>query len=172
VNIFELKIWDDESRLCTFYTVHIDETEENETDKFFLKYENSAKYGAAAQELLQFVLLAIGEEQGAVDALFNREENEVEGLPCHGKVKKDGKEYHYPGFPLRLYALRITENIVVLFNGGVKDADTNQKSSLHTNWKEACAFAKRIREAFNKEIAIETKNRCLIGLNGETEIIL
>lgn len=172
MNIFELKIWDDESSLCTFYTVHIDGSKENETDKFFLKYENSKDYGSAAEEMIQFLLVAIGEEQGAVDALFNREENEVDGLPCRGKVKKGGKEYNYPAFPLRLYALRITEEIVVLFNGGIKDGSTNQNSSVHTNWKEACGFAKRIRSALTKEIAIDKKNRRLVARNGDSEIIL
>jgi hypothetical protein len=36
--------------------------------------------------LLSFVLDSIGEDHGAVNALFNRFENEVVGLPNKGKV--------------------------------------------------------------------------------------
>jgi hypothetical protein len=173
VNTFELKIWDDEAALCSFYTVLKDESNETETDKFFLKYENDIQYEEAAKELLSFVLLSIGDDHGALDALFNRYENEVTGLPVQGKIKLGELVYHYPNFPLRLYALKITENIVVLFNGGIKDGPSNQTSSLHMEWLEACQFARRILEAiYNTDILIDEENRKLTDCNGEDEIIL
>ena len=173
MNIFELKIWDDEGRLCTFYTVQAEDAEENETDKFFEKYDAIPKYKSAAAELLQYVLTAIGDDHGAKKELFNRKENEVDGLPCQRLVRLRTKRYHYPGFPLRLYALKISEQIVVLFNGGVKDSDTNQTSSLHLNWMEACLYAKRIKEALRTgTIYIAENNRVLLTSDGKDEIIL
>ena len=147
MNIFALEIWDDEGAKCTFYTVKQDGVERNETDLFFEKYDAIAAYKEANQELLAFVIYAIGENHGAVDALFNRYENEVKGLPVQGKRTVQNITYHFPEFPLRLYALKITKNVVVLFNGGIKDGPTNQKSSLHLEWRAACEFAKRIDEA-------------------------
>jgi hypothetical protein len=176
VNIFALEIWDDEASKCTFYTVRWEDAQENETDKFFNKYDAKAELRKPTQELLSFVLDSIGDDHGAVDALFNRFENEVVGLPNKGKVNVGGIVFLYPNFPLRLYALRINNrsDLVVLFNGGVKSAQTNQESKeLSLKWIEACQFAKRIEEALrNKEIIIDTRKRKILSANGDEEIYL
>jgi hypothetical protein len=173
VNIFELKIWDDESRCCTFYTVQGDGESENETDKFFARYENESEYERAVQELLNFVLYTIGEDHGAVDALFNGYENEVVGLPVKGKIQLGELSYHFLQFVLRLYALKITEKIVVLFGGGVKDGRTNQTSSLNMNWIEACRFARKITDALREGVVIvDEHNRTLTNHLGGDEIVL
>ena len=157
----------------TFYTVQWDGESENETDKFFTKYENDPQYGETVQELLSFILYAIGEDHGAVDALFNRFENEVTGLPVKGKIRLGEFTYYYPQFSLRLYALKITDEIVVLFSGGVKDGPTNQTSSLNMKWVEACAFAKKIIAAqLDGSIIIDECNRTLTNHLGGEEIIL
>jgi ribosome-binding protein aMBF1 (putative translation factor) len=126
--------------------------------------------------LLSFVLDSIGEDHGAVDALFNRFENEVVGLPGKGKVSVGEIVFLFPNFPLRLYALRINNrpDLVVLFNGGVKSAQTNQGSrDLNLKWREACQFAKRIEEAIrNEEIIVDQKKRRLFANSGEDEIFL
>jgi len=92
---------------------------------------------------------------------FDRFENEVMGLPNKGNVKVGGIGFLYPNFPLRLYALRVNNrpDLVVLSNGGVKSAQTNQGSgNLILKWREACQFAKRIEEALrNKKIIVDYK---------------
>lgn len=177
MNIFALEIWDDESSKCTFYTVRIEESRKTETDKFFGKYNAIPELKLATQQLLSFVLDSIGEDHGAVDPLFNRLENEVVGLPNKGKVTLGGIEFLFPHFPLRLYALRINNrsDLVVLFNGGLKTAQTNQgsKGGLQTKWLEACQFAKRIDEAlYNKEIVVDAKKRKLLTNTGDDIIFL
>lgn len=176
MNSFVLELWDDEGAKCSFYTVRWDEASDNETDKFFAKYDADPELKSEVQKLLSFVLDSIGDDHGAVDALFNRFEQEVVGLPNKGKVNVNGIVFLYPNFPLRLYALRINnrKDLVVLFNGGVKSAQTNQASKdLNLKWIEACQFAKRIEEAIrDKEIKIDAKNRKLVSANGDEEIIL
>lgn len=173
VNIFALEIWDDEGAKCTFYSVKYDDADTNETDLFFEKYDAMPAYKEANQELLSFIIYAIGEDHGAVDELFNRDENEVKGIPVQGKRTVQNITYHFPQFPLRLYALKITNTIVVLFNGGIKDGPTNQKSSLYIEWRAACEFAKRIDEAIrDKTIIVDEKNRKLTNYDGSNEIIL
>lgn len=176
MNSFVLEIWDDEGAKCTFYTVRWDETNDNETDKFFVKYNAVPELKSEVQKLLSFVLDSIGDDHGAIDTLFNRFEQEVVGLPNKGKVNVNGIVFLYPSFPLRLYALRIKnrKDLVVLFNGGVKSAQTNQASKdLNLKWIEACQFARRIEEALrDKEIIIDAKNRKLTAANGDNEIIL
>jgi len=176
VNTFALEIWDDEAAKCTFYTVRWDEAMENETDKFFNKYYSIAGTKQSTQELLSFVLDSIGEDHGAINALFNRFENEVVGLPDKGKVTIGEIVFLYPNFPLRLYALRVNNrnDLVILFNGGIKSAQTNQNSKdLNLKWIEACQFAKRIEEAFrDKEIIIDSKKRKILSAYGDDEILL
>jgi hypothetical protein len=176
VNTFVLELWDDEARKCTFYTVRWEDAAENETDKFFKKYYAVPELKQATQELLSFVLDSIGEDHGAIDLLFNRFENEVVGLPNKGKVTMGEVVFLFPEFPLRLYALRINNrtDLVVLFNGGVKSAQTNQASkALNLKWIEACQFAKRIEEALrNKEIVIDNGKRKILFHNGEDEMYL
>lgn len=173
MNIFELEIWNDECRSCTFYTVKNDSENYNETDKFLLKYSENPEYEEDAQTLLSFIIYSIGDEHGAIDELFNRYENEVTGLPSKGKISLGELTYHYPSFSLRLYALKITDEIVILFNGGIKDGPTNQTSSLNIKWIEACNYAKRILQALKEgEFQIDVTNRKLISHKGDNEIIL
>jgi hypothetical protein len=176
VNTFALEVWDDEARKCTFYTVRWEDAEQNETDKFFNKYDAIPEFKTSTQELLSFVLDSIGEDHGAVDALFNRFENDVVGLPNKGKVTVGEIVFLFPNFPLRLYALRVNNrpDLVILFNGGVKSAQTNQGSrDLNLKWREACQFAKRIEEAIrNKEIIVDQKKRRFFPDTGGEEIFL
>jgi len=147
VNIFALEVWDDEASKCSFYTVRWADAERNETDKFFDKYDNIPALKTATQQLLSFVLDSIGEIV-----------------------------FLYPNFPLRLYALRINYrgDIVVLFNGGLKSAQTNQASKeLNLKWIEACRFAKRIEEALRDgEIMVDTSKRRLLSADGDEDIYL
>lgn len=173
VNIFALEVWDDEGAKCTFYTVRYDDAETNETDLFFERFDAIEAFKEANQVLLSFVLVSIGDNHGAIDELFNRNENEVKGLPVQGKRTVENITYHFPEFPLRLYALKITNNIVILFNGGIKDGPTNQTSSLHLEWRAACAFAKRIDQAIRDgSVIVDEKNRKLTNYDGSTVIIL
>jgi hypothetical protein len=176
VNIFALEVWDDESKKCTFYTVRREDAKENETDKFFNKYDAIPELKLATQQLLSFVLDSIGDDHGAIDALFNRPENEVTGLPNTGKVTIKQILFAYPNFPLRLYGLRINNrsDIVVLFNGGIKSAWTNQESKdIHLKWIEACQFAKRIEDALKDgEIIIDENKRKIVSNDNDEDIFL
>jgi hypothetical protein len=176
MNTFALEIWDTEAGKCTFYTVRTEDSTENETDKFFNKYAAIPEFKQSTQILLGFILKSIGEDHGANDLLFNRFENEVVDLPNKGKVIVGEIVFVFPSFPLRLYALRINDrpDLVVLFNGGVKSAETNQASkNLSLKWREACQFATRIEDALrNKEIIVDNKKRKILTDNGDEEILL
>lgn len=176
MNSFVLELWDNEASKCTFYTVRWEDAKENETDKFFSKYDAMPEFKLSTQMLLSFLLDSIGEDHGAIDALFNRFENDVTGLPNKGKVTVGEIVLSFPAFSLRLYALRLNDrpDIVVLFNGGAKSAQTNQASTnLSLKWREACQFAKRIEEALrNNEIIIDNEKREVLKGNSNEEILL
>jgi hypothetical protein len=154
VNTFTLEIWYDEGSECTFYTVKWDNEEEealSETDQFFEKYadENHPLRDQALQ-LFRLITENIGNKYGATDDFFDRLENRAQALPP--KPKQRIKEIRLLGkdFPLRLFCYRITEQIVVLFNGGVKDAATAQESSLSFQFQEAQTFAKKLKKHSGK----------------------
>jgi hypothetical protein len=176
VNSFVVEIWDDEGSKCTFYTVRWDGAAENETDRFLTKYYAQDAFIASTQMLVSFLLDSIGEDHGAITPLFNRFENEVVGLPNKGHVTVGEIVFFFPAFPLRLYALKINNrtDLVVLFGGGLKTAQTNQGSKeLNLKWIEACRFAQRIEEAIrNKDIIVDTRRRKLLSANGEDDIFL
>ena len=176
MNTFVLEVWDDESARCTFYSVRYEDATENETDRFFFKYNAIDEFKRPVQELLSFILDSVGNDYGAIDALFNRFENEVIGLPTKGKVTLGELTFLYPSFPLRLYALRVNNrpDLVILFGGGVKTAQTNQLSKeLHLKWIEACLFAKRIDAAFrNGELLVDEHKRKIFDINGDDIIYL
>lgn len=176
MNTFALEVWDDEGKKCTFYTVRWEDSDKNETDRFFDKYDAIPDLKTATQQLLSFVLDSVGDDHGAIDALFNRPENAVTGLPNTGRVTVKQILFAYPNFPLRMYALRINNrsDIVILFNGGIKSAWTNQESKdIHLKWVEACQFAKRIEDALKDgEIIIDQNKRKIISADGSDEIFL
>jgi hypothetical protein len=176
VNTFNLELWDDEGAKCSFYTVRKEDARDNEADKFFYKYYAVPELAVEIQQLMIFILESIGNVHGAIDILFNRYENEVVGLPNKGRAVLGDVSFLFPNFPLRLFALRINNrpDLVVLFNGGRKTAQTNQESKdLNLKWIEACQFAKRIEEALrNKEILLDIRNRKITAADGGDEIIL
>jgi hypothetical protein len=137
------------------------------------KYENEQKYTEPLQDLLSLLYEGIGNGHGPVDALLNRPENEVFGLPPHGRVSINEFKYLFPSFPLRLYTLKVSESIVILFGGGIKDGPTNQTSSLSYQWRKACTMSRKISESIiDGSILIDDKKRKLFNSDGTEDIIL
>ena len=168
-----LEVWNDECAKTVFYTTRFVDEVENETDRFLLKYHGMPSYKNCVEDLLNYVIHAIGNRYGALDAFFNRHENQVFGLPNSGKCRLGAFSYHFPGFPLRLYALRITEGIVVLLSGGLKNARTNQESSLSYQWHMSCELSRKIALAIvDGVISVDVKNKKLSHFHSGDEIIL
>lgn len=174
MNTFELILWDDEGAKCTFYTVLQDGQAETETDKFFSRLDNPSHPNYHDMQVLaQLLIEAIGNKYGAIDDFFTRDENLVFALPPKRAKKLVEIEQIGNHFPLRLYCLRITEQIVVLFNGGLKESQTIQDSpDLRLKFHEAQIFAFRILKAIQDGmILVAADGRTLIDEQGSPEII-
>ncbi len=172
MNRFELEIFDDQGQFCTFYTVRWEDAEYSETEKFFLKYENHITLRRPMQELAMFISKKIGDETGALEDFF-RFENAAQALPPSGTYQVEALFLHFGHFPLRLYCLRISETLVVLFNGSEKTAATAQGGKTGMAFQEANIFAKRILEVLkNKDIYITNNQREFRYFDGSHEIIL
>lgn len=178
MNIFAIEIWYDEGSICTFYTVRWvtgDEDAPSETDRFFDTFavpEHSLE--EEALQLFRLIKESIGNKYGATDDFFDRAENKAHALPPRQKIWVEEIKDLGINFPLRLYCYRITEQIVILFNGGIKEADSAQKcENLRMKFYEAQTFVKRIEEALRSEmIKISTNKRHLQNFDGTTDIIL
>lgn len=172
MNTFALEIFDDQGQVCSFYTVRWEGADLSETDKFFVKYENDSTFQRPLQELAKFISNKIGDEMGALEDFF-RFENAAQALPPSGTYKVEDLYINFGNFPLRLYCLRISETLVVLFNGGEKTAYTAQGGKTSMAFQEANIFAKRILNALiNKDIYITADQRAFRYYNGSDEIII
>ena len=172
MNTFELKIWDDEGKRCTFYTVQWTDAKENETDKFFKKHSAIAKLERSVQELLKFLTMVIGDQDGAKKEYFKFEDY-AQALPPPGEHKVGTLPTNYSNFPLRLYCLRINEYIVILFNGGEKTSGKAKEGKTSMAFAEANQFAKKINEALKDGTIYVTDNeRELRYFDNGREIII
>jgi hypothetical protein len=177
VNIFALEIWYNEGRVCNFYTVRFvsDHDMESETDKFFEKYSSTkCQFRESAFELFHLITESIGNRYGAIDDFFDRNKNKAQALPPRPKYWIDEIKILGNNFPLRLYCYKISEQIVVLFNGGIKSATTDQLSpDLSLKFNEAQQFAKLISENFvDGMFQITDDERYLESFDGKKVIII
>lgn len=157
---FVLEVWDDEGCKATLYTIRKFGAEDSETDKFFLRFENDPAYKENAQQLVSFILSVICDAQGAREHFF-RFETQASALPPKPSQVR-GLAFDFEEFPLRLYCLRISDELVVLMNGGIKTSSKAQDSpDIRARFSEANRFAKAIDRAL-KEKSI------WIGANGRT----
>jgi hypothetical protein len=142
-------------------------------ERFVSRIDSIEAMQQPLQELLQLILEVIGNTYGAQDAFFNRFESRVTALPPKGHLKISEIELDYQGFPLRLYCLAITDEVVILFNGGIKNTRTVQESKdiISTKFFEANEFAKRILAALNTQ-EINVDGRIIRNYRGGTEIYL
>jgi hypothetical protein len=173
VNIFALEIFETYPKV-TYYTVRWENAELSETDKFIEKFlYQQVDYKRELQEILTLIEV-IGEERGAKDFYFSRHENLATALPPSSMLLVKGIEILFYENRLRLYCVKINENIVVLFNGGIKSSQTVQNSpDLIIKFREAQNFAKRIWQAIqDKEILINLELHELKDFSEEDEIFL
>jgi hypothetical protein len=173
VSSFAIEVWDDEAEKVTFYSVRWEDAEYSEIDKFLLRIGSIPELKDALQQLVQLITEVIGNTYGAHEAFFNRFENRVTALPPKGNIKISEIELDYGGFPLRLYCLALSEEAVILFNGGIKNSQAVQESKdvISTKFYEANDFAKRILNAYNAgEIIVD--GRLITDYKGGTEIYL
>jgi len=114
-----------------FYTVKFEGDKQNQLDQFFSTYESEY---AESIEFLLLWLTIIGETRGATTQYFRPEEN-VSALPPPAatfrifdyKIKKTKTN-------LRLYCIVLSEEVVILINGGIKESHLTQDSP--SCWKQ------------------------------------
>ena len=104
-----------EGNQCTLYSIQFTSEDESEYERFYSKFIEDAKLN---RDLLRIVQLVdkIAEE-GALERLFRPE----------GKMKDSVVALPVLSSKLRLYCLRLSDGILILGNGGVKQSRTYEE---------------------------------------------
>lgn len=100
---------------CTIYTIQFSEEAESEYERFYSKFIEDAQFN---QDLLRIVQLVdkIADE-GALERFFRPE----------GKMRDSVVALPLLRSKLRLYCLRLSDQILVIGNGGVKNSRTYEE---------------------------------------------
>ncbi len=145
--------------LVRYYTVALDEDGEqtNLLAAFILKHRGNEDISEEYNDLLAWIVERMGGMHGAKPKFF-RFEGKADALPPPSHFLDVEYEHN-----LRLYCMRLSDHVVILFNGGVKTADKAQKCPVVApHFHMAQKLCKAIQEAIkNKEIAL---------MNEETEL--
>lgn len=113
-----LEIFDEHEEII-FYTLRISGQTHSEAEKFFLNHKNNEKYLEGVYIILK-KMDRMG-ETGCEERHFRRE----------GKAKDRvcALPEHLTATSVRLYAIRVSKNIVILGNGGLKTTATYNEDS-------------------------------------------
>lgn len=137
-----------------FYTIQVEGKSVSEFQDFQKRMQLDKKDKKQVAEINRYIE-QIGKYYGAQDRYFKRE-GHAERLPppTHRFIDSDGET----DFGLRLYCIRISDEIVILLNG---DRKTTQKLRDCKNCKPHFDFANRI-----SDLIFDAKQRDLLEFDG------
>ena len=140
----------------SLYSICFNGSDESEFEKFLIKFKDESKLNKDFQLIL--VALSRIVERGALERFFRVE----------GKMNDDVCALSLDSHKLRLYCLRISNQLLMLGNGGIKDTRTYQEDT------ELCGYVMELQK-FDKLLKAAQKNgtvsidkNYIIGLEGVT----
>lgn len=153
----------------TLYTIRFEEIsglrhDLTEYEKFIERFENdhtvSDTYGIISESIL------IMGEVGADLDMF-RLENRAVALPPPGRrLAILGHEYRDDFPPLRLYMMRVCDQILILFNGGLKTNRTAQLCpNVSTHFRTANSLCNQIDDRIRSREIVIDGNRLITDLS-------
>lgn len=140
----------------SLYSICFDGMDESEFEKFLAKFREESTLNKDFQTIL--VALAKIVERGALERFFRME----------GKMNDDVCALSLDSHKLRLYCLRISDQILILGNGGVKTTRTYGEDDLLSGYvMDLQKFDKLLKKAQKSGKVIIEKNY-ITGLEGAT----
>lgn len=142
----------EEHNAVNFYSIHLDEEELSELERFFEKFPEGCEYDEEIDIIIAW-LDKIG-EKGALERYFRPEGKYGDGVGVI-PIDVDNK--------LRLYCLRISDKILIFGNGGLKDAYSWQNSKTLAPYVEMLIDTSRFIATRIKDGKIILMDKELIG---------
>lgn len=140
-----------ESQKTTLYSISFEKDGTTEFEKFVSEFEINAQYNSHYQRIIAALQVIL--ERGALERFFRPE----------GKMKDNVHAIPIDGGKLRLHCLRISEQIIILGNGGVKSTKSYQEDpKLYGYVLDLQRFEKILRENIEKGYIIVDEKE-LIG---------
>ena len=137
-----------------YYTFWVEGRAQSETDAFFTRFENESALTSDLNLLVAWIQ-EIGQNRGAQTRYF-RFENDATALPPPARVMAElGNSY----CQFRLYCIRLSDEVVILANGGRKTSQTAQNSpELMTHFRFANKMAQQLIELIQSgELVLDGK---------------
>lgn len=107
----------DEGENCTLYTLQFLRDSDHEFEKFVSKFINDSDYSEDYTRIAAVIKLIV--RNGALERYFRREGRESDSVVALPVLSSK----------LRLYCLRLSDKILILGNGGVKNTRTYEEDS-------------------------------------------
>lgn len=105
----------DQSEKCTIYSIRFLNDEDSEVEKFYAKFKESSEYNADFERIISVLFSMLN--KGAPVRYFRYE----------GKMKDNVVALPVLKSKLRLYCLRLSDKIIVVGNGGIKNTRTYEE---------------------------------------------
>lgn len=145
-----------DSEMTSLYSISFEMDGTTEFEKFVAEFERDATYNEDYQRIISALQVIL--QKGAIERFFRPEgkmNDSVQAIPING-----GK--------LRLYCLRLSEQIVILGNGGAKTTRTYQEDpKLFGYVLDLQKFEKMLDECLDSGI-ISIEKKELKGIDGLT----
>jgi hypothetical protein len=137
----------------SFYTLKGENATLSETDDFLQRMEKESNFADQLEQLLSWIEIIGNDQEGAIFDLFRPERNCV-ALPPNRK-------YLNSAIDLRLYCHWVSENVVILYNGGIKTARNAQDCpNVSRHFYNAQSWTKQLNA-----IGIETDGRDILNID-------
>ncbi len=140
-----------------YYALKFKDEDLNELDKF---YNNYRKDYSESVDYIKMWIAHIGEKFGATPQYFRPEDNAFALPPTKEKIEYLDLDLDQEKMKLRLYCLVLSEKIVILVNGGIKESQATRDSP--SCWKQfmfASNIASQIRKMrLKSNLTIDNKS--------------
>lgn len=139
----------------SFYSICFDENNESEYEKFISKFKDEAHLNKDFQTIIYAISKIVA--VGAFERFFRVE----------GKINDRVAALSIDSRKLRLYCLRISDQILIAGNGGVKNTRTYEESQeLNGYVMDLQKFDKLLLQA-QKDGTIEIERNVITGIEGK-----
>ena len=120
-------------------------SESNEFEKFSEKMKANGGRDARQLNEIEELIREVTEDEGCHEGMFRRE-GIFRAIPSHAHSNRFWDSDGITHFGLRLYCVRVTDDILILLNGCSKN--TQSPIDVEGNCEEEFHFARKFAEAF------------------------